>query len=184
MLIYKAYKFATNAHKDQKRKYTGEPYIEHPLQVMFKAIESGITDINMLTACLLHDVIEDCGVSHKELLHQFGSGIADLVLELTNYSKEFNVQANRTERHRLDLEKIKKISPSAKIIKLVDRICNLRDCPLDNEDCVGFLKKRYLRESQQLLDVLLDTHNKLEVELQDIICKLGNKISIVVWPTG
>ena len=61
-LVKKALEFASNAHNGQTRKYTGEPYIVHPIEVM-ELVREVIDDPEVLAAALLHDVVEDCPVS-------------------------------------------------------------------------------------------------------------------------
>jgi len=66
-LIDFAYRYAEEAHKGQVRKYTGEPYINHPVAVA--RIVAGVTDdCEMICAALLHDVIEDCGKTWQDLV--------------------------------------------------------------------------------------------------------------------
>ena len=79
-LIERAEVFAVQAHGPQKRKYTGEPYIVHPIEVMniVKTVKDK-TDA-MLAAALLHDVIEDTEATYDDVLVNFGPLVADFVL--------------------------------------------------------------------------------------------------------
>ena len=63
----KAVTFATEAHKGQMRKRSAIPYIYHPLNLACHALSMNITDDAVIAACLLHDVVEDCGVTYDEL---------------------------------------------------------------------------------------------------------------------
>ncbi len=85
-IINKALQFASSAHSGQVRKYSGEPYINHPIAVA-KIVGSIPHDTNMIAAALLHDVVEDCGVSLRQIEQQFGTDIATLVENLTDVSK-------------------------------------------------------------------------------------------------
>ena len=76
-LIFKALDFATEKHKDQKRE-TGEPYIIHPIAVATILLQYGL-DARAISAALLHDVVEDTGVTPEELEVLFGSEVSELV---------------------------------------------------------------------------------------------------------
>ena len=76
-LVKKAYEFAAEAHKGQMRK-TGDPYIEHPLQVALILARVQL-DANSLAAALLHDVPENCGIPVEKLEARFGPEVAKLV---------------------------------------------------------------------------------------------------------
>jgi GTP diphosphokinase / guanosine-3',5'-bis(diphosphate) 3'-diphosphatase len=72
--VKKAYKFADSAHLGQFRK-NGEPYITHPIAVTLQCAHWKL-DANALMAALLHDAMEDCGVSKVELAQEFGATVA------------------------------------------------------------------------------------------------------------
>ena len=87
-LLY-ALQFAANAHKAQRRKYDGSPYINHLIEVAnLLASKENIADSDVLIASLLHDILEDTPVSHEELTELFGRKVADLVSELTEPSRD------------------------------------------------------------------------------------------------
>ena len=163
-----AIKFATYAHEGQVRKYCNVPYIMHCLRVMHGVIMLSNSTEVMAIAAVLHDTIEDCDVNYTELWLKFGTEVADLVQELTNVSKIQHPEANRAERKRLDRERISGISKNAKIIKMIDRIDNLKSIPLSEQ---SFLKT-YLAESKLLLEVVRDADYKLAEELSDLIVEL------------
>ena len=75
-LIYKAYEYAAEKHKDQKR-LSGEPYIIHPLRAT-KFLMHMNPDLETIQTCLLHDVIEDCNVTQKEIEEEFGEEVGQL----------------------------------------------------------------------------------------------------------
>ena len=87
-LIKAAYEFAAQAHKGQMRK-SGEPYLEHPLQVTM-ALANLHLDRDTLIAALLHDILEDCDVSLDEIEVKFGSEVAKLVDGVTKLKKITN----------------------------------------------------------------------------------------------
>lgn len=157
-IIIKAIEFANRAHADQVRKYTGQPYIFHPMRVAMAVANHRGSD-EMICAAVLHDTVEDCGVHIADILKEFGPDIARLVDELTNKTKASDLP--RAERKRMDRERIATISTDAKIIKALDRIDNLRElvnAPYD-------FRKKYHQESRELLRVL-STHIPESIEFE------------------
>ena len=84
--LQEAIEFATEAHGDQKRKYTGEPYITHPIAVMEIVREVPHTE-EMLMAAVLHDTVEDTPVTIEDIKTKFGTKVAELVDGLTDVSR-------------------------------------------------------------------------------------------------
>ena len=84
--------------------------------------EGGVTDFEVLCAALLHDTVEDTATSHEELVDAFGSRIARIVAEVTD-----DQRLPKAERKRLQIEHAPKLSHEAKLVKLADKLCNLRD---------------------------------------------------------
>lgn len=91
-IINKAHEFAAKAHEGQVRKYSGEPYISHPVAVAdlvqeFYAHYRQMNHEVAICAALLHDVVEDCDVSIEEIEKEFGPEVAELVWYLTKPPK-------------------------------------------------------------------------------------------------
>ena len=124
-MLERAIEFATQAHSGQYRKYTGEPYINHPLAVM--EIVRGVPGHTeeMLVAAVLHDVVEDTDVSLMEITEKFGNVVSDLVLHLTDISTPED--GNRLKRKRKDAQWYAQGSAEAQTIKVADFIDNTRD---------------------------------------------------------
>ena len=121
--ILSAALFAAEKHANQKRKgKAGEPYVNHLLEVAH-LISGAIPepDTNLVVAALLHDVIEDAGVTKEELVGRFGSDVAELVAEVTD-----DKSLPKAERKRLQVEHAPKKSVRAQAIKVADKISNLR----------------------------------------------------------
>lgn len=129
--VYKAYQFAKKAHEGQTRKYTHEPYIYHPVEVMSIVSTVDHTE-EMLAAALMHDNIEDCGVTYKEIAKEFGVITAWYVDDLTDVSKPED--GNRAKRKEIDRQHTAKASPQAKTIKLADLISNSRSIVKHDKD--------------------------------------------------
>lgn len=128
-LVRKAEIFATHKHLGQKRKDAQEsPYITHPLALARVLTEVGaITDAATLCAALLHDTLEDTETTAQELSDAFGVEITGIVIEVSD-----DKNLDKALRKKLQIEHAAHISNKAKLVKLADKICNLRDiaaCP-------------------------------------------------------
>lgn len=148
-MIKQASKFATRAHAliDQRRKYTGEPYIVHPAAVA--RLVAGVTDDEaMICAAWLHDVVEDTPVSLIEIEREFGPDIGMLVADLTDVSTP--AHGNRAARKLIDLRHTRAASPRAKTVKLADLIDNAGSITRYDP---GFARV-YMAEKRNLLEVL------------------------------
>jgi len=124
LLILKACEFAADKHRNQRRKdHARTPYINHPLAVArVLADEGGVKDAEILAAAILHDTLEDTQTTLEELEREFGARIAGLVVEVTD-DKSLPKQL----RKQLQVDHAPHKSRSAALIKVADKICNLRD---------------------------------------------------------
>ena len=124
LLILKALEFAALKHRDQRRKdQVASPYINHPIALAnLLAREGGITDPVVQVAAILHDTLEDTQTTLAELRAAFGAKIAAIVWEVTD-----DTTLPKAERKRLQIEHASKLSHEAKLVKLADKICNIRD---------------------------------------------------------
>ena len=124
-LVRRAYRFADEAHLGQTRK-NGEPYITHPIAVAALCTEWKL-DAQALAAALMHDSMEDCGVTKIELIEKFGVPVAELVDGLTKLDKlEFNTrEENQAESFRKMLLAMAR-DVRVILIKLADRTHNMR----------------------------------------------------------
>lgn len=154
-LVAFADRYALGAHGHQKRKYTGEPYINHPREVRKILERAGFTDPNILAAALLHDVVEDCAVTLARIRHAFGVRVATLVEQVTDVSRPED--GNRAVRKEIDRQHLAKAEPDAQSIKLADLIHNTSSIV---EHDLGFARI-YLAEKELLLKVLWDGNNEL-----------------------
>jgi len=115
--------FAANKHRDQRRKDAdATPYINHPLDVARILAQAGVEDVEVLMAGILHDTIEDTQTAAEELTELFGERVCGLVLEVTD-----DKSLEKLERKRLQVVKAPTKSDDAKMIKLADKLANLRD---------------------------------------------------------
>lgn len=147
--------FAAKAHESQRRKFTDEPYIVHPVRVM-KRCRKYTNDLPVLAAALLHDVLEDTSVTALQM-KVFLSAIMDtastertlmLVDELTDrFVKADYPKLNRRTRKSKEAERLSKVSADAQTIKYADIIDNCTE--FANADA-GFVKT-FLHECNALL---------------------------------
>ena len=122
--VFQALAFAAHKHRDQRRKdEDASPYINHPIALADILVnEGGVTDHVVLCAAILHDTIEDTETTYEELVVAFGREIADVVAEVTD-----DKSLDKAERKLLQIEHAAHASPRAKLVKLADKTCNLRD---------------------------------------------------------
>ena len=145
--LQEAIKFATEAHGDQKRKYTGEPYITHPIAVMEIVREVPHTE-EMLMAAVLHDTVEDTPVTIEDIKTKFGTKVAELVNGLTDVSRLED--GNRKTRKAMDRAHLAKQNAEVQTIKLADLIHNTMSIGLYDPH----FYKVYKEEKIKILSVL------------------------------
>jgi guanosine-3',5'-bis(diphosphate) 3'-pyrophosphohydrolase len=122
-LVSEAAELAARRHSGQQRKGDeNEPYINHLAEVasLLAAVTDG-EDADLVAAGWLHDTIEDTDTSHDELAQRFGARVAGLVEEVTD-----DMTLAKSERRRLQVIDAPKKSPGAKLIKIADKISNIR----------------------------------------------------------
>jgi (p)ppGpp synthase/HD superfamily hydrolase len=164
MLEQKAKEFAAKVHFGQLRKYTGAMYITHP-EAVAELVRSVPHTEEMLAAAWLHDVVEDCGVSHEKLVSEFGWYTAGIVAWLTDVSKP--ADGNRKLRKKRDLDNIAKAPREAKTIKLADIIDNTGSIVKYDPE----FAKVYIPEKKALLEVLKDGDPTLWAKANDIVSR-------------
>ncbi len=147
--LLKALAFAADKHRDQRRKDAGaSPYINHCIAVAtVLALEGGVTDQELLIAAILHDAVEDTRTTFAELQECFATSVASLVRELTD-----DKSLPKAERKRLQIENAASLSPRAKLLKIADKICNvrdIRDCP--PSDWSIERRREYLTWAEQVI---------------------------------
>lgn len=141
--------FARRAHEsiDQRRRYTNQPYIVHPMAVA-NIVKSVWHTPEMVAAAYLHDVVEDTPMEIEDIYLAFGHDVAELVDWLTDVSTP--ADGTREERKRLDREHIAKAPAEAQTIKLADLIDNTISIKGHDPD----FWRVYRREKLLLLEVL------------------------------
>jgi (p)ppGpp synthase/HD superfamily hydrolase len=152
--------YAMRKHSGQRRR-DGRPYISHPLRVAESLrVLGGITDMDVLIAGLLHDLIEDTECEWADIERRFGSRVADLVATMTG-----DMRLPKPQRRQEIVDRIREASDEAKSIRLADRLDNLTDMQGFTES----RKREYLEESRQILDACRAANEGLERALSDAI---------------
>jgi guanosine-3',5'-bis(diphosphate) 3'-pyrophosphohydrolase len=148
-IVEKARVFATAAHGAvaQLRKYTGEPYIVHPAEVV-SIVASVDHTPEMLAAAWLHDTVEDTGVTIETIRAEFGTEVADLVGWLTDVSRPDH--GNRAARKAVDRAHSAAAPAAAQTVKLADLISNTKSIMEHDQD----FARVYLKEKAMLLEVM------------------------------
>lgn len=167
-LVKKAYNFAREKHKDQKRK-SGEPYFVHLEQTALLICKIRL-DEDTICAALLHDVIEDQHVTRQELIDEFNEQIADIVegvtkLAKTNYQSREEAQAESFRKMLIAMAKDIRVI----LVKLCDRLHNMRTLEFKDEEA----QERISRETK---DIYVPLANRLGIfwlksELDDLCLK-------------
>src|SRR3954471_6108239 len=158
--LLKSLAFAAHKHRDQRRKDAeASPYINHPIALADVLVnEGGVTDEEVLCAALLHDTVEDTDTTPEELAEAFGPRIARIVAEVTDDQK-----LPKAERKRLQVEHAATISREAKLVKLADKICNLRDVAARPPAGWSLERRReYFEWAGSVVDRLRGVHPALE----------------------
>jgi (p)ppGpp synthase/HD superfamily hydrolase len=148
-LIERAARFAAAAHEGQWRKYTGEPYVTH-CNAVAAAVQAAGADEATVAAAYLHDTLEDTETTYATLVREFGTEVADLVVELTKVYTEEGYP-NRKDRKALERARLAKVSPRAKLIKRADLAHNR---PSIEKHAPKSFAAMWLSEMTPLLEVL------------------------------
>lgn len=173
-MVYIAYRFAKSMHNGQKRQ-SGEPYISHPVECAYIASQLSL-DCFTVTACLLHDVVEDTGCSYADIEAIFGTTVAELVDGVTKLKK-----IKYSSREEQQVENLRKMFFAMSkdirvvVIKLLDRLHNMRTMKY-------MPKEKQLRISKETLDVYAPLAHrlgmsKIKIELEDLSLKYLDPIA-------
>jgi guanosine-3',5'-bis(diphosphate) 3'-pyrophosphohydrolase len=159
-LIFDALVFAADKHRDQRRKNAdASPYINHPIALANVLVNEGrVTDPRVICAALLHDTIEDTETTVEEIHARFGPEVCGIVQEVSD-----DRTLSSFDRKRLQIEHAPGLSGGAKLVKLADKICNLRDVA-DNPPVGWSLvrKQEYFDWAKRVVDGMRGASGELE----------------------
>jgi len=164
-LVIRAAAFAAHKHRDQRRKDAGAtPYINHPLALArILSVEGGVIDPVTIAAALLHDTIEDTETTPEELEAEFGADIRSIVEQVTD-----DKTLPKAARKQAQVDHAGHISHRAQLVKLADKIANLRDvatAPPDRWDLQR--RQEYFDWGKRVIDRLRGAHPALEAVFDD-----------------
>ena len=165
-LVLKAAAFAAWKHRDQRRKDAeASPYINHPLALAeVLSSEGKVTDPVVLAAALLHDTLEDTETTVEELTGAFGRRIADIVEEVTDTK-----WLKKATRKKLQVARASRSSKGAKLVKLADKICNLRDLLASPPSGWSIERIReYFDWAKSVIDRVRGTNARLETRFDQL----------------
>ena len=167
--LLSALAFAAHKHKDQRRKdVDASPYINHPISLAdILCNEAHITDIDTICGALLHDTVEDTETTAEELEQVFGRAIRDIVMDVTD-----DTRLSKIERKQAQIDHAAHISDKAKLVKLADKISNLRDV-IDNAPADWTLQRRqaYFDWARDVIDRVRGVHPGLEALFDEVYAK-------------
>jgi guanosine-3',5'-bis(diphosphate) 3'-pyrophosphohydrolase len=159
-LLLKALEFSARKHRNQRRKdIDASPYINHPISLAnILCNEAHVTDVDVICGALLHDTVEDTETEPEELESEFGEKIKNIVMDVTD-----DQSLKRGERKQAQIDHAAHISSEAKLVKLADKISNLRDVssnpppdwPLDR-------RQEYFEWAKKVIDQLRGINPQLE----------------------
>jgi guanosine-3',5'-bis(diphosphate) 3'-pyrophosphohydrolase len=157
--------FAAEKHASQRRKgAAGIPYINHLLEVAHMVSEnSDPADTNLILAALLHDVVEDTPTTLAELEQRFGRDVAALVAEVTD-----DKSLPRETRKALQVQNAPYQSVRAQMIKLADKVSNLRSIISAPPDWSYERKRQYFDWAKQVVDRLTAPDGRLKAEFNRV----------------
>ncbi len=176
-LFMSALKFGANRHRWQRRKDAEQtPYFNHPIDVAEILWRVGaVRDINILTAALLHDVIEDTETLPEEVGRTFGPKVLSLVLEVSD-----NKSLSKEMRKELQVQHAPSLSAGAKSIKIGDKICNIRDV-INSPPPDWSIERRleYLAWAERVVTAMNGCNDRLEEEFYRLFGEGREKISSI-----
>ena len=158
--ILDALQFAAHKHRDQRRKDPeASPYINHPIALAnILWLEGDVHEPLVICAALLHDTVEDTATTEAELAARFGPAVARIVMEVTD-----DKSLDKAARKRLQVEHAPHISREAKLVKLADKIANLRDVASSPPAGWPLSRQReYFDWAKEVVDGLRGAHPQLE----------------------
>lgn len=165
-LVLRAARFAARKHRDQRRKgVDGEPYINHPLDVAHVLwAEGDVHDPEVIAAALLHDTLEDTQTTLLELRGEFGERIASLVAEATDERS-----LDWRSRKKLQVSRARTASEGARLVKLADKICNLRSLLASPPASWSVDRQRaYFDWARMVIESMRGTHRDLESRFDEV----------------
>jgi guanosine-3',5'-bis(diphosphate) 3'-pyrophosphohydrolase len=166
-LVLQALSFAARKHRDQRRKGSDHaPYINHLIDVLDLLWRvGGVREAEVLAAAVLHDTVEDTPTTPQEIEAAFGPHVRSMVLEVTD-----DKSLAQAVRKQQQIEHAGRLSPGAKLIKLADKISNVRDLASHPPMLWPPARRRAYRAwAAKVIDALRGTNPALEAEFDRVL---------------
>jgi (p)ppGpp synthase/HD superfamily hydrolase len=181
VLIDSALIFAARAHAKQRRKSTDVPYIIHPVGVMMVLVECNETDPELLAAALLHDTVEDTGVTLAELRTHFGEHVAQIVDGCSEPDK------GDTWEHRKEhtIAYLKTAPRDIALVSAADKLHNVRSMVMDYQALGNTLWLRFKRGREQTgwyYRSVLQSFKDGVIKDHIIVAKLEKEVTLLFGP--
>ncbi len=170
-----AARFAAEKHTGHFRKGSRrEPYVNHPIEVANLIANVGLVDDeDILSAALLHDTVEDCGVTGDEINEKFGEIVTSYVLEVTD-----DKSLPKHQRKQLQIEHAPHLSYGAKVIKLADKISNVRDVIASPaEDWDKQRRVEYVQWAVNVVSGLRGANDQLDGLFDEVVAMANDKLA-------
>jgi len=174
-LLMKALSFAAYKHRHQRRKGVKPiPYINHPIAAADLIVRIGhVSDPEIIATALLHDTVEDTNTTPEELEAEFGPAISQMVAELTD-----DKSLPFAERKRRQIDHAPSLSPRARIVKLADKTCNLRDVAIDPPAKWNLKRKQeYFDWAKKVVDKIRGANADLEAAFDQAFAQRPGKLN-------
>lgn len=159
-LVLRAAEFAAHKHRNQRRKGASQrPYIGHCIEVARIIADAGkVDDANVLAAALLHDTVEDTDTTREELRELFGAAIDDMVAEVTD-----DKTLDSPVRKEAQVTHAPHLTDGAKVIKLADKISNVREIGVDPPESWTLERRRgYFTWAARVVEAIGSVNPELE----------------------
>lgn len=172
MHLIRAIRFANRKHREvgQRRKWSGKPYITHPVAVVRLLMRHTNATEAMLIAATLHDTVEDTNTTFDEIEQHFGKEVRDLVYWLTDVAKPED--GNRAARMKINRDHIEASPAEAQTIKAADSAHNLLNCV----ETAGAFAYKYVPEKRETYKILTKADPAMLRVLESILCDQEQQI--------
>lgn len=174
VMVLRAVEFAAHKHQAQRRKgATRRPYVGHCVEVARMIAEIAKSDDStILAAAILHDTLEDTETTRAEIVEIFGERVADFVAQVTD-----DKSLPKKERKKLQVQHAGHLSPGAKLIKLADKISNVREIGDDPpEDWSRKRREKYFKWAEEVVEALGSVNADLEKLFGDTVERARAKL--------
>jgi guanosine-3',5'-bis(diphosphate) 3'-pyrophosphohydrolase len=173
-ILLKAIKFASEKHMLQRRKGCNDvPYINHTIRVAYILQDTANeNDSVLLSAAILHDVLEDTDATEHQLTELFGQEVCAIVKEVTD-----DMTLTYDDRKRFQIKKAPSLSNKAKLIKIADKISNIQDIISTPLTWSNRRKRKYVEWSEQVVDGCRGVNTKLDEAFDEIINEAKNVLT-------